>query len=176
MTLVANIGVVAGIVFLAFEIRVNTDALRSEAAAEYLSDSMELSSDLGRDSETITMIARVNADGWTTEANRLGFIANAQFKAVEFAYVQWNEGNLDADLWNGNNRATYDFLWDQHWMRELWPWLRGGYSKEFQQHMDQMILDICSRRECRGLPDWMAQPHTERNAAIQAWSARFEGA
>ena len=113
MTLVANIGVVAGIVFLAYEIRVNTDAVKSEAATSYLSNSMTLSSDLGDDPELATAIFRVNTRGWEgVNTTRLGFVAHAQYKATEFAYVQWRRGNLDTDLWNGNNRITYVFLWE----------------------------------------------------------------
>ena len=174
MTLVANIGVVAGLVFLAFEIRVNTNAVRSEATTSYLSHSMELSAQLGSDSEGIAMMEGVNADGWSPGSTRLFYVGNAQFKAVEFAFVQWKEGNLDTDLWNGNNRAVYEFLWTQHWMRELWPGLRSNFSRVFQRHMDQLIADICSRRKCRDLPTWLLKREPEMSAGSEAWSARFD--
>ena len=137
---------------------------------------MELSVQLGSDPEAIAMMERVNADGWSPETTRLFYIGNAQFKAVEFAFVQWKEGNLDTDLWNGNNRAVYEFLWAQPWMREQWPGGRSNFSRGFQHYMDQLIADICSRRQCRDLPTWMIQQDPEMSAGSEAWSARFDDA
>ena len=42
LTLVANLGVVAGIIFLAYEIQQNTNAMTTETTAKYLDNWIEI--------------------------------------------------------------------------------------------------------------------------------------
>jgi hypothetical protein len=173
MTLIANIGVVAGIVFLAYEIRVNTNAVSTASATSYIGNWIQETGAIGRDPEITTITQKINTEGWTNvspvQAQRVAYVATAQYKAAELAYFQWQQGNLDAGLWRGNDLGTYRYLWIENYMREFW--LFGGrdnFAPAFREYVDQMISDICSRRECRPVPSNYDTP-SELASAVSAW-------
>ena len=59
----ASVGVILGIIFLAYEIRVNTDAVKAESAATYATMIVEART---LDPEYGTMSARIAAEGWAS--------------------------------------------------------------------------------------------------------------
>jgi hypothetical protein len=58
ITILANLGVIAGIVFLAFEIRQNTAQLRAEAAYSIHQDAQRLNESIYRDEDFADLIIR----------------------------------------------------------------------------------------------------------------------
>ena len=154
MTLIANIGVVAGIVFLAFEIRVNTQAVASDSATSYLNIWIDQVGENSRDPEITAIAMKADVEGWDSippqKQLRLGLWATSQFKAAEFAHFQWREGNLDPGLWQGNDAGLYMFLASSHFMKDHWR--SGGrlaFAPKFRDYVDLMIEDICSKLLCR---------------------------
>ena len=176
-SLIANVGMIAGIVFLAYEIRINTNAVSTASATSIISNWIEEAGATARDPEIAEILYNINTQGWgavpPVHAFRAAYVASAQFKASEFAHFQFREGNLDVGLWRGNDSGTYMFLWGQDYAREAWlSGVRSNFGREFQSYIDQMISDICSRRECRDLPEAYQQP-AEMIKGVDAWSARF---
>ncbi|HSG97295.1 MAG: hypothetical protein GWP60_11295 [Gammaproteobacteria bacterium] len=116
LTLVANIGVVAGIVFLAIEIQQNTESqdefIRVARANAYQARAFAASSlwsNYASSPEVIdTMVTFDKGGGWDspTEALdtmsdqdrwRLNYIALSQVAILDNNFYQYNEGYLDAD-------------------------------------------------------------------------------
>ena len=173
MSLVADIGVVAGIVFLAYEIRVNTSAVNAESAASYASVVM----DAGVfDPEFVRILTTVNSEGWqgvADDARQLALVRTLQtLKHTELAYIQWTEGSLDDRLWEGNDRGTYQMFWGNRVMRDGWrTTVRNNFSIEFQRYVDAVIHDVCARRECYDIPG-LPKPNPDMISGMNAWSAR----
>ena len=63
MTLAANIGELAGIVFLAYEIRVASNSVSNAAAAGYVEIWREFAEN-ARDPEILSITGKINRDGW----------------------------------------------------------------------------------------------------------------
>ena len=171
MTLIANVGVLAGIVFLAFEIRVNTEAVKAESTANYASTTIGAIS-----SEPMEALIKIDAEGWRgvpTESRQIARNRTLSLlKSGEHAFVQWTAGSLDTRLWEGNDRGMYQFLWNARFARDSWQaGVRHNFSTEYQQYIDAMIDDICTRRVCNELPDWAA-PDPDLLSGMQAWMSR----
>ena len=171
MTLIANIGVLAGIVFLAYEIRVNTDAVKAESAAGYAEN--WISSTINIDAESKRIMNKIDSQPWAAttaeDKGQVAGIAGAQLKVAEYAYIQWSEGNLDDRLWEGNERGLYHFFWGSKYIRNIWlEAVRNNFSTDFQRYVDAMIDDICSRRECDDR-SMLAKPDPELVAGANAW-------
>ena len=148
MTLIANVGVLVGIVFLAFEIRVNTEAVKAESTANYASTTIGAIS-----SEPIEALVKIDAEGWREVPSESRQTARNRtlslLKSGEHAYVQWTAGSLDNRLWEGNDRGMYQFLWHARFARDSWKaGVRHNFSNEYQLYIDAMIDDICARRIC----------------------------
>ena len=122
LSLIANVGVVAGIVFLAYEIKVNTAAVSTDSATGYITNWTGLTSQFAVNPDIVKLMDEVNSAGWlglpAAERARVQFLATAQYKSAEFAHFQWREGSLDHGLWQGNNRGMYQYLTLNPWMRE----------------------------------------------------------
>ncbi|MDH3643007.1 MAG: hypothetical protein OES38_12975 [Gammaproteobacteria bacterium] len=172
--LIANIGLIAGIVFLAYEIQINTNAVTTASANSYVEHWIDTGLAIGLDPEVTELMRKIDVEGWEavspSDANRIRFISGSILKGIEFAHFQWREGNLDPGLWQGNNAGLYEYLWGVSSMREIW--LSGDrvrFHPEFRYFVDQMIADICSRRECR---EMAYQPPPARTKGLEAWLAR----
>lgn len=179
LSLFANLGVLAGIVFLAYEIQVNTAAVSTDSATGYISSWTELTSQFALNPEIVGLMRTVNSEGWLAvspdERARVSYLSSAQYKSAEFAHFQWRQGDLDHSLWQGNNRGLYLYLSANPWMRESWLLgLRGNFSAEFQEYVDRMVADICDSQECRDLPGATPQLREELVRRANAWSARFD--
>lgn len=116
LTLVANISVVAGIVFLAVEVRQNTESqnefnrvARANAYQARAFAASSLWSEFASSQEVIqTLVAFDEAGGMESAAvalatlsdqdrHRLGFYALAQIAILDNNYYQFREGYLDPD-------------------------------------------------------------------------------
>ena len=99
LTLMANVGVLLGIAFLAYEIRQNTDAIQSQTRATIFSGAQEelwknmefpdVTKNLGPRNQDLTADEKIRLDAWLTAAMR----------AREFAWLEYTNGNLDEEEW-----------------------------------------------------------------------------
>ena len=99
LTLIANFGVIAGFVFLAVEIRQNTEALRAEShqaifagGQEELYTSMEYP-------EIVRVMAVPDLDATFEDQMRMDAYLAAALGARQYAWRQYQAGNLDEDTW-----------------------------------------------------------------------------
>lgn len=178
LMLIANLGVIAGIVFLAYEIRVNTQALNASTSTSFMENSMRQLTEIAQDPEIGSLRLAVNRDGWkaieASSALRLIAYAMNQLKAAEFAQYQWTEGLLADKLWESNDVSLFRFLWNQPHVVEIWR--QGGmthfFNKEFGAYVDTMVADICARKVCRDELPSTYSPTSDLVEASAAWAAR----
>ena len=177
ITMIANLGVLAGIVFLAYEIRINADAILSESAANSLANSVAITTELGLNPETMALRMKMDVEGWESVPFSDAFgavnLVAAQLKAAELTHYQWRGGNLDPGLWSGTNRGLYLLFYNSDSSRESWVGMRHSFGPDFRDYMDRMVEDVCSRKECREIPEFMRN-QDEHPAVIGAvaWSSQ----
>jgi len=176
LALIANFGVLLGIVFLAFEIRLNTQAITADISTQYIENWTESVGTVATDPDLARIYTTIESQGWNAvpiaDQVRVNQWSLSQLKTIEFVYYQWRQGLLDEELWRSNNRATYAFIFSGHVTMEVW---NDGFTRElfppvFQAYMDDMVKDICQRKSCRNQNLGIAS--AEMIEGIQAWDSR----
>lgn len=101
LTVITNIAVIAGIVFLAVELRQNTRQLETQSYQSWVAANMEINTAIA-DPELSAIVARGHPD--SRNLTRDSFIAYAMFhmsmlqmsQSTHYLYLQ---GSLDRELW-----------------------------------------------------------------------------
>jgi len=98
LTLIANVAVVGGIVFLAVEIRQNNELLRSESRQTLVSNDV---TSLAANLENVDVFAKlVSQEELSAEDQlRLSFMYMLDLRNREFEYFQYINGLLDEETW-----------------------------------------------------------------------------
>ena len=98
LTLLTNVAVVVGIVFLVVEIQQNTDQLRSESRQALLAND-QASLLIALDNIDIFEKMGPSEELSRTDQYRLGFVCAIDLRNREFEYVQYLNGLLDEETW-----------------------------------------------------------------------------
>jgi hypothetical protein len=163
LTLVANFGVVIGIVFLAYEMRLNTNAMLSGTAAQSVTNWTSITMSLASDREMIDSVLKIQERGISfaqedpVAFSSAGALASSLYKASEYMFVEYQNGNVDEEIWIGQKTANKQFVAAQAFMKINWTLSRWQVAPSFREFMDDMIRDICSKQACPegGRPeDW----------------------
>lgn len=98
LTLMANLAVVAGIVFLTIQLRQNNDLLRSESRQALVANDV---TSLIANLENAAVFARLTSSGELSaeEQLRLSFMFAIDLRNREFEYFQYTNGLLDEESW-----------------------------------------------------------------------------
>ena len=140
IAVLANIGVLAGILFLAYEMRQNTVATRL-ASAESLSaavSSTELT--VAANPELADLVRRASeGDELTaTEALRIDVFYRAAVRQWQNAYYRYLSDTLEDELWQPFREAIARTLAVDEGLRTHWRNSRGTYSPAFQEMIDRI--------------------------------------
>ena len=143
LTLVANISVVAGIVFLAYEISQNTEALGINAAQALTSEQAEFHRSM-TNPEIAAVLARVDNEGYESLSDvqkwQLTGLDNVWLHIYQNSYHQFISGNLDTGIWLGQHRGAIASFRAQGNLRASWK-LRGfAFSDEFRRYIEDEVL------------------------------------
>jgi len=138
LTLGANLGVIAGIIFLGFELRQNNQLLVEEArysmlenqkewayfisAAENVSDSVMSPDDSSKLSKT-------------DKIRRLELIGTLLFM------WQWEFEQSQSNLFGGSDFSVdaYKYGWRNYKITEIWPEVRSWYTDDFIQFIEERV-------------------------------------
>jgi hypothetical protein len=103
ISILANIGVIAGIVFLGYEIRQNTAAFQMQAADDYVASTIEMNNLISQDAELADLIyrhSRGDSDLTEVEAFRVRMQYANLFRNWNRLYFLRQRGSLDETFWN----------------------------------------------------------------------------
>ena len=163
LVLIANFGVVVGIGFVAYEMRLNTDAMRSSTAAQTVTNWNSITMEMATDAELRAAILEIQERGMDVlnddpiAFHGAGALASSMYKAGEYMFIEYQNGNVDEELWAGQKSANRSFIGEMDFMKIFWTLARWQVAPSFREYMDAMIRDICSKRDCPagGRPeDW----------------------
>ena len=143
LSLVANFGVIVGIIFLIVEIRQNTTISRAQTRAQQTESVLTLQQ-MESNPDLLAAYEKV-AEGRPLHFRDrfvLALIANAGFVHWENAYYQRQEGQFAEDEFMAQAETIRNLLAEQNYW-EYWACKRQTYSEGFRDFVDS-LADIPS--------------------------------
>ncbi len=146
--LAAAIAVVLSLLFVGYEVRQNSIALRQEATRSTVRDWSDAVAVFG-DPYLVCVDLRLNADAANLTFREASHIGNAYwrvYKAHEELHYQYQQGMIDESVWNGFRRTAAVTLSTQG-LRDWWQVYRYSYSERFQQYIEGIITETPLRMD-----------------------------
>ena len=139
LTLFANLGVLIGIFFLAYEVRQNTVSIQSQTRATLFAGAQE---ELWKNMEfpdvTVNMFPTEHELS-AEEKVRLDAWLSAAMRGREYAWAEYQSGNVDADHWR-NESAVIQVILGTKRTRDWWTNIaRDVYRPDFAAEVDELI-------------------------------------
>ncbi len=141
IAVVANIGeiiaailVVVSLVYVALQIRQNTQALKITAAQTYVGMYNTITSDLTQP-DLAALWHKGLQDFASLEGGQLvqfSAVAGQLMRVFESAFSQWRRGALDEQLWLASQRALIDSL-AMPGFQQWWQFRQTWYSDDFRE-------------------------------------------
>ena len=142
ITILANAGVIAGIVFLAVELRQNTQAIRLTASQSMASELAEFNRGW-----TNPDMARIRVKNDTEGYDSLSPLERMQLLGMDSSflliqenlYYQYRAGSLDPVIWSGRHRQLVELF---KLANILAVWRAWGYvfNDEFRDYIDNVVI------------------------------------
>lgn len=147
VTILANFGVIAGIVFLAFELQQNTQAVRLASAQSYLTGGSSLDLQIATDSEFAGLLIRGDDTEplGPTEELRLDRWNYAVFRQWETAHYLHKIGALEDELWVAYRQEVRKVLLRSAGMRRYWSDGRYSFTPDFQSFIETIVESSSAR-------------------------------
>jgi hypothetical protein len=139
--LLGAVGVIISLVYLAWQIRQNTNALRGTAHEAFVSRFTNLASSIGSSPQASDLLARGHRDyGSLSPSERLqyGYLVGALLVGAEATFHQYRRGNLEEAIWQ-TKHATLPGLTVFPGFQTYWGRVRTSYTPEFQSLVDSEI-------------------------------------
>lgn len=140
LSLVANVAVVGGIIFLGIEVRQNNELLRSESRQALIANDV---TSLSANIENPAPFARLVAgDSLSAEDQlQLSFMFSLDLRNREFEYFQYANGLLDEETWRSYLnvlRLNHSTELGRKWWDEIG---RGFVDPDFAVLVDEVLAD-----------------------------------
>ena len=147
LSILANLGVIAGIVFLGIELRQNQlvgqSQVRNEVTSAYLS---VYQSDMNLSDHLHKLIAQDPDESMTnTDAVRLNIWANEWFRLWENMHYQYSQGLFSEDEFLAGAAGLRDRINNTPLLRERFcrGLIEGFYSARFLAFVESLLQDPC---------------------------------
>ena len=148
--------VVASLIYVAKQLRQNTDAIRAQSRQSVLAASQaELFTTISEPSITINI---GNQEPLTEEDQvRVSSYVFAIFRAREFAWLQHNNGVVDDTQWN-TELAVLLFFLDSDRIRDWWTNVgRSAFGNEFSEFVDGLCEEHNpTNSSFKGMANWVS--------------------
>lgn len=143
LTLAANLGVVAGLIFLAIEINQNTKATIAAASEEVTNQSLEYFS-LGMDNEVIARALYKQATDQELnefEQDQLWRHQFYNFRVFQNVYMQYRRGFLEESEWRTYAVVLRSRLETDPNARKMWSDTAGGWNPFFESEVNSILSE-----------------------------------
>jgi len=141
LTLVANLGVVAGLIFLGIEIDQNTRATIASASEEITNQSLDYFA-LGMDNEVIARGLFKQATGRELddfERDQLWRHQFYNFRVFQNVFMQYHRGFLEETEWNTYAVVLRSRLENDPNARKMWEDTAGGWNPNFEAEVNLIL-------------------------------------
>ena len=141
--ILANIGVIAGIVFLALELQQNNELMEAEARAASSDRRTEIPQLVSVNTELANILVKAKNGEPLTEAEELRVIAFnvSRLRGQEAYFREYQAGNNDSipvDNWKNNFQSN---LWSAPSQSETWSRTRDYMFDDFVQYMEENVVN-----------------------------------
>lgn len=142
MTLAANIGVLAGILFLSFELRQNTMASRLQAASNFQDSFSEIEFFIAQSPEFAALLikGREGEELTNTGQFRLTVFYGNVLRTWQNTHLQYLSGALDKEIWRGSQARLTVVLNDDRGLLDHWQTNKSQFSPVFNDMISSIIL------------------------------------
>ena len=153
LTLIANIAVVGGIVFLAIEISQNNELLRSESRQTLVANDV---TSLIANIENADVFAKLVSAGELSAEDqiRLSFMYTLDLRNREFEYFQYTNGLLDEETWLAYRHViliNHSTGLGRTWWDEIG---RGIIDPEFAELVDKLLVNAPPDDTYKRMANW----------------------
>ena len=141
LSVIANLGVIIGIVFLAYELKQNTLATDLEIASNFQSSFSEIEMLIAGDSEFSEILLKGRNELEMSEHERFRliiFYGNVLRHWQTVHYQHYTDG-LDEDIWIGQREYFTTVLSQDAGLVQYWRDTQNHYSPRFNAVMNTMI-------------------------------------
>ena len=144
LTLAANVGVLAGIIFLAYEIQQNTAATRLEAAGNFQSSFAEIEMLIAGNPEFAELLrkGREGEEISSTEELRLFVFYSNVLRQWQFTHFQYLSDALDEDIWQGQRAFLAQVIGDDLGLFKDWQLHKRQYSAPFNEVVESIVVEL----------------------------------
>lgn len=146
LTLVANLSVVAGIIFLAAEMRQNTEAIQAQTRDSMTEKQMQVTEWIGTDLQTADFYRRGSTQGWgsltdPTEFTAYVFLIQGYMREWENSHYQYEHGLFSEQDFQARKTA-WRFLLERQGYRDVWASARDRFSPSFRAEIDRIVAEV----------------------------------
>jgi len=145
LTLVANLSVVAGIVFLAAEMRQNTEAIQAQTRDSLTEKQMEFSGWVATNRDLADVFRRGQRAGYaaldSTEVTMFTLLVHGIFREWENSFYQYERGLFTPEEFQGRVERWRLSL-DERGYRQYWASQRNVFSPSFRAEIDRIVAEV----------------------------------
>lgn len=147
LAILANVGVIAGIAFLAFELRQNTQAVELASAQSYLTGGSELDLRIATDTNLASLLIKGDSQQPldAVEALQQERFIYAVFRQWETAQYLNSIGALDQSLWLAYRQEIKKLLLRSKSMQEYWRANSASFTPAFDREMTNVLSELESK-------------------------------
>ena len=144
LTIVAELGVLAGILLVAFELAQNREMMEAQTRNEIAVQIVDLLSDVAINLELADLLRRANAEEALTQTDSLQLRNRtmAMFRYFENAHYQYRQGLYDEAEFAAQREAWRGFMAFPPY-KPRWCATRGTFSPDFRSEFDALLATPC---------------------------------
>jgi len=143
LVLFANIGVLTGILFLAYELRQNTVATQMEAASNFQDSFSEIEFFISRNPEFAELLdaGRRGEELPDVSAMRLSVFYGNVLRTWQNAHLQYLAGTLDEGVWLGSRARLATVLEQDRGLVVHWQNNKDHFSPAYNEMISSLLKD-----------------------------------
>ena len=150
LTLMANVGVLVGIVFLALEIQQNTEMMRAQTRDSITEKQMMLSEWIGTNEYAAKIMAEGFPGNLDPDSNRYTsfvFLVGGIWREWENSLYQYRMGLFSEEEFLARRKRWVRFMRGGTGARALWADIRDTYSQDFRSEIDEIVASTGNRED-----------------------------
>ncbi|MBL4571653.1 MAG: hypothetical protein JKY86_01070 [Gammaproteobacteria bacterium] len=144
LTLGANVGVLAGIIFLVYELQQNTLATQLDVASNFQNSFTEIEMLIAGEPEFAELLVkgREGENMSPTDQLRLGVFYTNVLRQWQFVHFQYLSNALDEEIWSGQHAYFDQLLGDDLGLLEHWKMTKAHYGSRFNDLIQSMTIEL----------------------------------
>ena len=137
--IIANVGVIAGLVVLIFELRQNTLVTELLAAESALTSATEQNRLIIENRQIAELLAALPDVERTADELQLRNMFSGRLRRWENAHYQFSRSALNPELWAAFESDNVGLIRSISFYRDLWSESAGQYRPEFRSYVDSIL-------------------------------------